>query len=80
MKKHELSLASCLRTRAEKYNILFFCLLFLKYIEGGLFFFIYIFTHLKQKITITRYENINVPGIQVKKRLEQRMLINEIIC
>ena len=30
-------------------------------------FFIYTITHLKQKNTITKYVNINVPGIQVKK-------------
>ena len=30
-------------------------------------FLIYTFTHLKRKTTITRYVNINVPRIQVKK-------------
>ena len=34
-------------------------------------FFFDIFTHFKQKNTITRYVNINVPGIQVKKRLKK---------
>ena len=31
------------------------------------FFFIYTFIHLKQKNTINKYVNINVPEIQVKK-------------
>ena len=45
-------------------------------------FFINTFAQLKQKNTITRYVNINVPGIQVKKGLnkEQRMVISENIC
>ena len=33
------------------------------------FFFIYIFTHFKQKNTITRYVNISVAGIQVEQRI-----------
>ena len=45
-------------------------------------FFIYTFTQLKQKNTIIRYVNIDVPGIQVKKGLnkEQRMAISQNIC
>ena len=44
-----------------------------------LIFFIYTFTHLKQKNTITGFVNTNVPGIQVKKGLnkEQRMVIGD---
>ena len=44
-----------------------------------LIFFIYTFTHLKQKNTITGFVNTHVPGLQVKKGLnkEQRMVIGD---
>ena len=41
-------------------------------------------THLdilnNNKNTITRYVNTNIPGILVKKKLDQSMLINETVC